>query len=70
MWKKLEKKKMHKFYIGILSGIFFIAFALLLFKEISFIIGGIGMMMIGFSFLYYLKEMKRMHESCYDRLKK
>lgn len=66
MWKKLEKKKMNKFYIGILSGVFFILFALLLFKEISFIIGGIGIMMIGFSFLYYLKEMKSMDESCCD----
>lgn len=58
-WTKLEKKKMHIFYTGIIVGIILGIIALILFKEISFMIGGVAIMLIGFSFLYYLVEMNK-----------
>lgn len=58
-WRKLEKEKMNKFYMGIIVGSFLVTIALILFKEISFVIGGVGIMVIGFSLLYYLIEMTK-----------
>lgn len=57
--KKLKDKKYFIFFTGILLGLLFAIIALIIFNEISFILGGISIMIIGFSFMYYLTEIKR-----------
>lgn len=56
---KLEDKKYRTFFIGIAFGLLLATIALIIFNEISFILGGMAIMIIGFSLMYYLVEMKK-----------
>jgi hypothetical protein len=56
--KFLEDKIFHNTVLGILVSLFLIVFSILIFQEISFVIAGIAIMIIGTSLMYYVLHKK------------